>query len=100
MSNFTLDNLKEAISDFYNKPSPPRELVVMTGSQGMKMFDDAMQIEVFRERRLAATKAVSVLAEMHQITLSEWDNLNKMIGSPDYENLIIVESIIEQYEQR
>jgi hypothetical protein len=100
MSNFTLDNFKEVLHDFYSKPEPPREFVVMTGSQGMKMFNEAMQTEVFRERRITAHKVISILAENHQITLNEWNNLTKMIDSPDYENLIIVESIIEQYEQR
>lgn len=106
MPILTVEELKKAIHTFYieNKPEPERQFVVHTGLGGMKMLGDAMKREVdeqaYRKRVAYASFAVSKLKVANQITFEEWSNLKAMCHSEDRENLVVVEAIIEHYEQR
>jgi hypothetical protein len=97
--SLTLDKFREAIQVMYNDQDPePREFVAITGIGGMKMINKAMQEEVWRQRKADAHKTVHALNNNGKITIEEWANLKHMIDSPDHENLIVVESILEHYE--
>lgn len=99
--SLTLDKFREVVQVMYNDQDPePRQFVAMTGLGGMKMINKAMQEEVWRQRKADVHKAVYVLNNEGKITTEEWTNLKHMIDSPDHENLIVVESILEHHEQR
>jgi hypothetical protein len=103
MPTLTVEELKKAIHTFYieNKPEPERQFVVHTGLGGMKMLNDAMKREfdeqAYRQRVIKANLGISVLCGKKKITFEQWTNLKAMIKSEDRENLTVVESIIEQY---
>jgi len=106
-TNLTMDDFRVALSDFYKNSeveNTQRQLIVQTGYGGMQLFNNAMKKEAeeqaIRQRRIDAGFKVSKLKVGDKITYTEWHNLKKMIKSPDLENLVLVESIIEHYEQR
>jgi len=105
MSALTLDTLRDFMKDLsIDQSSSGRQLIVQTGYGGMQLFNNAMKKEVeeqaLKQRRIDAGFKVSKLKVEDKITYTEWHNLKKMIKSPDLENLVLVESIIEHYEQR
>ena len=105
MSALTLDTLRDFMKDLsIDQSSSGRQLIVQTGYGGMQLFNNAMKKEVeeqaLKQRRIDAVFKVSKLKVEDKITYTEWHNLKKMIKSPDLENLVLVESIIEHYEQR
>lgn len=104
MSTLTLDNLYTLMKDLTEVKDSDRQFVVHTGIGGMTMFNNAIKKEVeeqeLKRRRIEASLNVSKMKVANKITYEEWHNLKDMIKSPDPENLTVVESIIEQYEQR
>jgi len=102
MSVLTLDILRDFMKDLsIDKSSSDRQLIVRTGYGGMQLFNNAMKKEAeeqaIKGRRLDAEFKVSKMKVDNKITYEEWSNLKNMIKSPDLENLVMVESIIEHY---
>jgi hypothetical protein len=65
-----------------------RQLVIYTGIEGAKMIDDAITREPVRS-------ALKELYDAGVVTDEKYENLNRMIDSPDRENLLVAETIIE-----
>jgi hypothetical protein len=105
-TDLTTKDFQVILSDLYKntEKEQAREFIMMTGIGGMQLFNNAMKKEaeeqIIRQRRIDADFKVSKLKVGDKITYEEWRNLKGMIKSPDLENLTIVESIIEHYEQR
>jgi hypothetical protein len=102
MSVLTLDILRDFMKDLsIDKSSSDRQLIVQTGYGGMQLFNNAIKNEAeeqaIKGRRLDAEFKVSKMKVDNKITYEEWSNLKNMIKSPDLENLVMVESIIEHY---
>ena len=89
MSNFTLDSFKEELYEFYNKPPESRDFVVMTGARGKSVIDNMI-------KRIAAETLLDELKASDKVSDEEYISLNKMIDSPDNENLIVAVAIIDQ----
>jgi len=105
MSELTLDIMRDFMKDLsIDSSKSDRQLLVHTGTGGMQMFNAAIKKEaeeqIIRQRRIDADFKVSKLKVGDKITYAEWHNLKAMVKSPDLENLTVVESIIEHYEQR
>jgi len=102
-TDLTIKDFQVYLSDFYKnaEKEKARDFVMMTGIGGMQLFNNAMKKEAeeqaIKGRRLDAEFKVSKMKVDNKITYEEWSNLKNMIKSPDLENLVMVESIIEHY---
>lgn len=93
MKNFTLDSFKDQLFEFYNSPSESsREFVGVTGIQGATVIDNMIM-------RIAASDISDRLKANNLLSEEEHINLNKMIDSPDKENLMVAIAIMEQREK-
>lgn len=93
-SDFTVDQLKESIQDFYDRsPEPARDFVVMTGQGGMEMINRQIQITVAEEELV-------YLLKLKMVTKEEAINISAMIHSPDRENFVVAQSIMTQLRKK
>jgi hypothetical protein len=84
------DDLRQAIADLYaRQPQPERRFVLRTGAAGAAMFDTALK----REFLLQTLRG---LRRNGQISKQERDAIATMIKSPDQENWIVAESIMDE----
>ena len=103
MTTLTLDMIQDFMKELAtHTASTPRQFVVQTGIGGMNMIHTAMKESAEREslrlRRQHANAIAGRARSAKKITHIEWQNLRKMIKSPDLENLVLAEAILEQYE--
>lgn len=71
---------------------PNREFVIMTGSEGFKKFNKAVEISMLH-------MSLDLLLKDKYIELEEYNNLHKMINSPDDKDYQLAKIIIDtKYE--
>lgn len=89
-----LDYMKELAQE---AKEHPRDFYMMTGREGHKRFEEATQRQVridFALRRLVTARSIGGL------TKEEVDTIRSMIHSPDQENLVVAEYILEEKTKR
>lgn len=88
------EEIKETLEKIMKEPQPQqgRNIVVRTGSKGLKMFQDSMHDYAVREPLRNQAKEMldgGVLSE------EKYNNLLAMIDSPDRENLVLAEEVMK-----
>lgn len=90
----TVEELSEAFKEIasHNLPPQQRNIVVRTGSAGMKMFNDNIEDVVLREPLRNQAKE---LFDGGVFDEQRYNNVIAMIDSPDKENLVVAEEVMK-----
>ena len=88
------EEIKSVLEKIMKEPQPQngRNIVVRTGSRGLKMFQDSMHDYAVREPLRNQAKEMldgGILSE------EKYNNLLAMIDSPDKENLVLAEEVMK-----
>ena len=72
-----------------------REITILTDSKGADLFHKAMTDYVNEQCRHEARKLINKARNSDIITWKETKRLREMVDSPDIENTVVVETILE-----
>jgi hypothetical protein len=90
-SGLKKDDLKEALETMFTARVQSGEFVLMTGTKGQEMLQEAMEWEA----KLMSTKSeLDALAAVNAIDSKQHLNLKEMLTSEDHESVVLAMELI------